>query len=107
MMAIAFTAGEWKDQAERAGQTIDKYMSSIAIYDEVIKNKHDARSATDEDREKIKQCLEELDGNIFDISVDDILTKSNVRRVQGTSAFASHHLKVKRLTYQMGDRSGE
>jgi hypothetical protein len=99
-MAPAFTATEWMAQAQRAGQSLEKYVGSIAVYEETLKAKHDSRAALPDAREKITTTAESMDGAILDATVEDLLSRSTVRRTQGTAAFARNVIKRLRLQYQ-------
>lgn len=100
VMARAFTAGEFQAMATEAGLKLNEYVAAIAVYDAKLEADHDARSASPDDREKITACAESMDGAILDATVEDLLSRASVRKVQGTSAFARHTIKRLSLQYQ-------
>jgi hypothetical protein len=87
--------------AEKAQQTIDAFVTASAVLEDHQNSLNDARRASADEKAAIKNYLEaHATAMSLDLPASEILAGAGVRKVQGTSSFATRELKrVLQLTH--------
>lgn len=100
-MSNRYTCSELKSLADKAGQSIDAYITAIAVQEQHDKELSEQRRASADEKTKISQYLDSLSNVNREMSAADIVAAAGVRKVQGTKSFATRELKrVLQLTHK-------
>jgi hypothetical protein len=107
-MTTRLSATEWKDQAEKAGLSIDKYIGAVAVRDQYEEELQKGRRSSTEEKAALTEWFGKNGHTVTENTpVVDILSSAGVRKVQGTASFTSRAKKRLLLTHHPVQEAAE
>ena len=102
MPTVLEAISQLKEMAVELKQPVNNVADTLAVYHKYEEEARLKRVASEEDRLMIDSVLRDINGHadVLEYKPHDILTKGSVRKTQGTSSYARHHLKQLQLQYR-------